>query len=136
MALRWDRVDGGELIARFLTDERDEFNPTTMQVKRGAFRPPHSLRYSVFRISNDALDGKIPDRETWGLARQHVEPTRGKVLARAELSAADVVGLGLQVEPDGTPHPRHANIVGWPSKDEQMKLRQALATKARLVLCP
>ena len=33
-----------------------------------------------------------------------------------------VVNCGLAVDPDGVPHPGHANIVGWPELRSAQKL--------------
>ena len=82
-------------------------------------------------------DGLNKD-EVWRLAQDHVEPTRGRTLARGELSPEDIASVGVQLVRDDTP-PRHAAIVGWPgpeAKDAIKSKAQELAPLARLVVRP
>ena len=61
-------------------------------------------------------------------------PLGNKLRARAELSVAQITGVGLRVE-SAEPPPRHANIAGWPGeKHEWMSRAQELAAVATLRL--
>lgn len=83
---------------------------------------------SVFRTQD------VSEPEIWQLAVVHVEPTRGRCLARGDLTAALVYGVGLEVMPDDEIE-RHAVINGWPAeKDEQLTLAQELAASATLAV--
>ena len=126
-------IASDERVARFLTDD-GHFVESKGRVKPRAFWPARiDNTTSVFRRQGLSEDG------IWSLAIDHVEPTRGPVLARAELIAQDVVACGLQLEADDDP-PRHAAITGWPAKDtekEKVKsLCQELADRATLVIRP
>jgi hypothetical protein len=136
MTLDPARVAEVEQLARFLS-EGHHFSKSTLTVKYQAFSPPKNLRFSVFRISSDPPPGLIPEEDIWSIARDLVERTRGPVLGRADLSASNIAPEGLRLEPAPMPHPRHANIVGWPEEREKQKaIKKALAAKATLVLRP
>jgi hypothetical protein len=50
------------------------------------------------------------------------------------------MNLGLTFDPDGKPHPRHANVIGWPDpivkKHELKNLQQKIAPSMKLELRP
>jgi hypothetical protein len=75
----------------------------------------------------------------WAICAAHVDnPSAGRIMkARATCEAGLVLAQGLTFDPDGQPHPRHANIVGWPStKNEQKNLQQRIAAEMTLELRP
>ncbi len=94
-------------------------------MKPAAFMP-HRGETSVFRV-----DG-LSNEEVWHIGLHFVGSTRREVLkGRADLQVADVHAIKLKVEPDITPHPRHANIIEWPEeKHEQKMLAVRLANVA------
>jgi hypothetical protein len=90
--------------------------------------PPSNLKLSVYRSS------ELHEDAIWELGNHHVAIPRHKPLVgRADLLASDVSDADreLKIEPDTTPHPRHANISGWPTqKDKQKLIAIKLASKA------
>jgi hypothetical protein len=83
----------------------------------------------VFRVQG------LTERQIWSLGDAYVVlPLDNKLHARAELSVAQITGVGLQVE-SAEPPLRHANIGGWPvEKHEWMSQAQELAAVATLRL--
>jgi hypothetical protein len=115
--------------ARFIFDE-SHYAQTTGRVKPRAVEPSrHDNSTSVF------LTDGLAEPDIWKLGDDHVVPLRGKpILARANLTRADITEAGLSLHIDNTP-PRHANIRGWPTEKDQRKLRaQELASFATLTL--
>ena len=99
-----------------------------MKAKPKAFEPPRDRRLSLFRVTG------MTENAIWKLGRRHVEPERKKrVLGRAAISVEQVRKVGLSLMPDDLPC-RHANVEGWPEKDEVMSLMQELAAEATLHL--
>ncbi len=57
--------------------------------------------------------------------------------ARGTCAAAVFLDLGLTVDPNGIPHPQHADIVAWPShKNEQKFLQLKIAAAMSLEIRP
>ena len=85
---------------------------------------------SVFRIQD------LKGRTIWALADEYVAIVRNKpVVARAVVSVAEIRRVGLDLDPDGKPHPRHANIVNWPpGKSDWKSYAQQLAAMARVTM--
>lgn len=82
---------------------------------------PHRGETSVFRV-----DG-LSSEEVWDIGIDFVARNRRQALkGRADLDVAHVLVVNLKVEPDTTPHPRHANIVDWPAEKHEQKM---MATK-------
>jgi len=76
----------------------------------------------------------MKEADIWWLADDVVMPDK-PIQARADLTAATIRNSGLEVEPEPTPHPAHADIVGWPQeKPEQMETAKELATLSQLVV--
>lgn len=75
----------------------------------------------------------LTERKIWQLGELHVAQPRGKELqARADLSVATVVAVGLRVESQEPP-PRHGNIIDWPiEKHVWMSRAQEIAAEATL----
>ena len=96
-------------------------------VKYAAFMPPDDLRTSVYRV--DGLDG--------GQVRQLASATsrKGSFKGHGLFSAAAVRSVSqLDVVPEMTHHPLHADIVGWPAeREKRIELAQMLAVKAEFV---
>ena len=117
-----------EPLVRYLFDS-SHFAAQIGRVKPRALEPHFSGTTSVFMTQG------LDNEEIWALADREVTPMRGKsAIARADLQASHIQRVGLALQPDETP-PRHANIVGWPTEKDQIKLRaQELAALASLVL--
>lgn len=52
--------------------------------------------------------------EIWEIAARHYErPPQLVAKARGMGPAKAILQVGLTIETDGFPHPRHANVIGW-----------------------
>jgi hypothetical protein len=116
-----------ESTSRFILDKR-HFNISEQRVKAKALEPgPLDHCTSVFRTIG------LDEPSIWQLGDTHVATPRKKViLARADLTVAQIRSVGLEVEPDNDPA-RHALIRGWPSEKPAWRSRaQELAAIASL----
>ena len=77
----------------------------------------------------------LEEWKIWKLGEIYVAQPLGKELrARADLSVANVMAIGLRVE-SKEPPPRHGNIIDWPAeKHEWMSRAQEVAAGATLRL--
>jgi len=58
-----------------------------------------------------------------------------KLLGRAEIVTSSILKQDLKIEADTEPHPRHANIIGWPTdKSKHKVIAIQLAAEAQLHL--
>ena len=122
------RVSPSEPISRFIFS-RDHVK--TGGVSFAAFMPsPRTHDTSVYRIRD------CSERRIWLLGDLFVARKRKDnkmVLARADLTSQSVLKERLEVRPDPSPHPRHANITTWPTDKPQQKIKAlALAQSAEL----
>ncbi len=110
-------IKAEEPIVRYIFS-KSHFSIENHRAKYGAFVPPRaSDEVSVYRIID------LEDDEIWRLGDEkvavHVEKD---IKARADLGVHQVIDIGLEVIPETKPHPRHANIMGWP--DDRDEIRQ------------
>ena len=120
----------GELLTRFISDS-GQIRNSDNTVKHNAFMPPKTGRLSVYWISG------IHDATIWAIGDTHVAPARGKVIARADLNSLVAYTEDLSIEITGTPHPRHADIVGWDLGSTKLRLQaMKLANSATLRRAP
>src|SRR3989442_8203650 len=122
-------VAPSETISRYLL-QSGHYSASTGRVKPRAFhpaRPDHKT--SVFRVQG------LEERKIWKLGEIYVaRPLHKELHARADLSVANVVAIGLRVESQEPP-PRHGNIIDWPAeKDAWMSQAQEVAAVATLRL--
>lgn len=96
----------GELLTRYITDPGHIRNSDN-SIRHNAFKPPKSARLSVYWISG------LREENIWDIGDTYVAPTRGPIIARGDLNSLVVYSAALSVEVTGTPHPKHADIVGW-----------------------
>lgn len=80
---------------------------------------------------------ELTSDEIWVIGEEYVAPKRGlPILARADLNVEDINPASqVSINPEPTPHPRHADIVGWPSEKSEQKLiasELALASKLKV----
>jgi hypothetical protein len=117
-------VDPSESVSRFLVNGDVRISDNT--VRHGAFLPPASnLKLSIFRVFS------LSDYQIWALAAEKVEPSRGLVIARGDLSVAQIYDNNLKVTPDKDPTSRHADIVEWPdNRDLRATIAKVLAALA------
>ena len=114
-----DSISTLENLSRYIFS-KSHFNATG--AKYAAFMPRNG-ETSVFRISD------IPDDEIWDIGENHVgENIEPSLKGRADIVCSDVKRIGLDVVPETSNHPLHANIVSWPAeKDAQLELAIMLA---------
>lgn len=124
-----DSVAANEQIARYILSKR-YFSISNRTVKYGAYLPAPNGETSVYRISN------IAEEEIWDIGRKYVAgPSKRTLHARGDTTAIAITKTGLDIAPEATPHPLHANIVNWPTeKDEQKMLAVEIANEATLVM--
>jgi len=130
-------VKPSERISRYIF-RKDHFNPRTGRVRPPVYEPARpknesdSYKTSVYRTE------KLNDGEIWDIGDNYVtkeHPEHLPSLARADTQIQKVADAELKIDPDGIPHPRHANIIGWPDSDEARQIKRALlAQSAQLVL--
>jgi len=138
-SLSEDRVDPDERISRYLLRPK-WFSLQLNRVFAQAFNPPRPTpEYPIRQTSIYRTEG-LPEADIWNIGNQYVtnlHPKQLPVLARADLRASDILNNGLQLVPHPDPHPRHADIEGWPSEDEQIEMKLAyLSSKANLIVKP
>jgi hypothetical protein len=131
------RIDPQERISRYLLRER-WFDAKANVVFAQAFNPPKStLKYPI-RQTSVYRTQEMAESEIWQVGDEFVtklHPEHRPVLGRADISASEVLAVDLRIVPVPDPHPRHADIEGWPSEDEQVEMKLAyLSSKARLVV--
>lgn len=127
-------VEPHEPITRFIHSS-EHFAAQTGRVKPAALLPAlnratQRLESSVYRASGASSE------ELWAICAEHVDITR-RMKARGTTAAEHFLAAGLQFDPDGKPHPRHANVIEWPlPKHEQKILAQKIAATMVLELRP
>jgi len=126
-----DNVAVSEQIARYILSKR-YFSVSNRAVKYGAYLPAPNGETSVYRISN------IPEKEIWDIGREYVaEPSKRTLYAKGDTTAALITKTGLEIVPETTSHPLHANILNWPTeKHEQKMVAVEIANEATLVVQP
>lgn len=124
-----DKIGAGEQTTRYILSKR-HFSASKRTVKSGAYLPAPNGETSVYRTSD------VPEEEIWNIGREAVaKPRDGSLYARGDVPVAAIVKTGLKVVPDTGPHPRHANITGWPpEKDKQKMLAVEIADASELML--
>jgi hypothetical protein len=128
-------VCSDERLSRYI------FFGSHLKLKQGfvspeVFTPPNNRTLSIYRTDN------CSEQNIWELADIYVTPHRPDhrvSKGRADMKAEVAFEQQLQVIPYPKPHPRHANIVGWPDEPggalELLKARE-LANRAIRVLRP
>ena len=101
-----DPIVNNERITRYI-NEQGKIRPSTGKAGYNAFMPPKNLRLSIYRTET------LGDGEVWAIADEFVSTAEKPVIARADLPASSYLSKALTIEPDGVPHPRHSNAVGW-----------------------
>ena len=123
-----NHIDSEELLTRYVFEKTYYRSDGT--VKHNAFMPNRNGETSVYRISNLNID------EVWNIGEHFVARKRNKeLLGRTDIGAYHVLNNGLEVKAENDPHPRHANIIGWPEeRPKQKMIAVQLAAKAELYL--
>ena len=118
-------LDPIETISRFLL--KGQIRAKDGAVHFRAFLPSSKLKLSVFRVQG------FSEEQVWAIAAEKVEPTRGLVVGRGNLSVSQIVDKKLRVEPDAIPTSKHADIVEWP---EDKTLRSTIAMQLAALASP
>ena len=130
-------VDPQDRISRYLLLQK-WFDAKAQIVFAQVFKPPKPTEEFPVRQTSIYRTRGAEENEIWGLGDQYVtalHPKRWPVLGRADLTAKDVFDADLTIVPNPDPHPRHADIEGWPSQDEEIEMKITyLARKALLVI--
>ena len=99
-------------------------------VRWNALIPNRDGETSVYRITG------ISDTEIFEIGEMFVANLIGKpLLGRTDIGVLKIFKQRLNVRPEPSPHPRHANIYGWPDeRPEQRLIAMELAAEAQLHL--
>jgi hypothetical protein len=128
-----DRVDPAEDISRFIFS-KDHFNIEKRTVKVAAFMPKEGGVICVYRTTA-CTEEKIWWPGEWCVARDRKDGR--SILARGDLKGSDFLEQALEVRKHPRPHPRHADIIGWPNDKPTRKMKAtALANLAEPHLKP
>jgi hypothetical protein len=130
-------VDPQDRISRYLLLQKS-FDAKAQIVLAQAFKPPRPTKDFPLRQTSVYRTQGVGEGEIWELGDRYVtllHPKHWPVLGRADLTAKDVSDADLTIVPHPNPHPRHADIEGWPSQDEEIEMKVTyLARKALLVI--
>jgi hypothetical protein len=123
-------VEDSEQVARFIFSS-NEYKISDQTVRYTAFMPARDMAASVYRIGGCSEDeiSQIDQKYVSGL-RTDKKVAKG----RAEIFVKHVRRLHLNVVSNPSPHPRHADIVGYSSEAENRMKAVELAQQAKLVL--
>ena len=130
-------VDPQDRISRYLLLQKS-FDAKAQIVFAQAFKPPRPTKDFPVRQTSVYRTQGVGEGEIWELGDRYVtllHPKHWPVLGRADVTAKDVSDADLTIVPHPDPHPRHADIEGWPSQDEEIEMKVTyLACKALLVI--
>jgi len=124
-----ENISDNEPVCRFITG-KDYYRTSDGTVRHNAFMQNREGEASVYRIID------LMDDEIFEIGRLFVAEKKGKPLkGRADIRVAKILENKLRVDSQPDPHPRHANIVGWPEDKSEIKvLALQLAANATLAL--
>jgi len=127
--LMLESVNPEEPLSRYIL-EKSYYRSSDNTVKPNAFMPPSGKNdVSVYRTAS------LSNEDIWQIGMTYVAQKRGMpLLGRAELIAYDAIAQGLSVKPDHVPHPRHANISGFPIDNSAKTRMIAVELAARSTL--
>lgn len=113
-----------ERVSRFIFDEKH------LRTKsQAAFRPNKELKFSIYRTT------KLQEHKIWGIGNEYVAYAVGKpIIGRADISASAYYESALHFDPNGKPHTRHADVLGWnTNKPDDLERRMRLAMTAQWI---
>lgn len=121
-------VERDEIISRFIFDHRYCKDGV---IRHHIFIPPtNSFEISVYRTKN------LSENEIISIDDTYVSGLRGKTsLGRADLKAESIFDLKLEIDPNGDPHPLHADICfsEHMTRDHQKQIALKLADSATFI---
>lgn len=105
-----------ECVARFIMQKK-YFRPSDRTVRWNAFIPNRNGETSVYRTI------ELSEKKIYEIGQRYVaEPLQKRLYGHAEIIVSTILDQGLMVEPDPSPHPRHANIIEWPEDKSKQKM--------------
>lgn len=121
-------INETDLLARHALDKKSHYRPSDNTVKPKAFQPARDGATSTFKVTG-LSHGEIEE-----VGKVYVAEPQGKtVYGWSEITAQDVIEVGLILDPDNNP-PGHVNITNWPDEpDARISIQQVLAAKASYV---
>lgn len=117
-------VDSKEKLTRFIYEESHIRN----RVSQAVFKQASDNTFSVYRTNN------ISPEHIWNICDEFVDGERSdgkKSCGRAEILADAFIKNALIFNPNGKPHTRHVDVLGWnPNKPDDLQRRNNLAALA------
>ncbi|MEI6730507.1 MAG: hypothetical protein WCL30_04540 [Pseudomonadota bacterium] len=114
-----------EILTRF------EYDPIYIKngiVNQNVYKSGKDGTLSVYRTN------EISVQRIWDICDKYVDGKRldgKKAIGRVEILAEVFLTSGLNFDPNGKPHTRHINVIGWHSdKPQDLTRRQELAKLA------
>lgn len=108
-------VKDGERITRFILFSRH----LKMKIRYQSLLPPQNLKLSVYRTS------KCDEEKIWWLGKYFVSNRRSdmkEIRGRGDFSGTQIIDhKTLSIQPLKKPHPRHADVIGWPADKDLQK---------------
>lgn len=127
-------IQANENVSRFLTSKK-QFVKSKSKVKYGAFLPNRNGETSVYRTTG------ISNTDIWLIGEKFVRlpiaKRRGScnLYGRGDIRAKEILNANFELVPKPRPHPRHADIMGWPeNREHKQMLATMLASKSTLHL--
>ena len=109
-------VSAEENITRFI-NQKAYFRSDDVTVRHNAFMPNRDGEVSVYRITG------IDDSEIYAIGTEYFAEITGKpLMGRADIIVSEILKHDLRIQPHQDPHPRHANICGYPDEKSERKL--------------
>ena len=132
-------VGPAEGFTRFLL-HKTQFAASTGRVKPTALEPRLNEKKKRYETSTHRTDGLESER-IWTLGYEYVEDVAAnrQIRGRAIGVAAIVTDQNLDWVVNGSPYPRHADLIGWlPGSDKNARMLAAIkiAQRMRLELDP
>lgn len=126
-----NNIQSPDEVTRYIFD-KSGYARTTGRVKYNVLMPNSDGETSVFWITN------LSSKEIWDIGQRYVAERISRTLrARGDLFSSNVLDESLEIKPETKTHPRHANIVGWPTqKSEKILIAKKLAENAQLHMKP
>ena len=123
-----DSISPLEFLARFILQKK--WYRADKTIRHNAFMPNQNGEVSVYR-TKDLTCQQINE-----IGQLHVAEIQSKkLLGRAEIVTSSILKQNLKIEAAPEPHPRHTNIIGWPTdKSKHKMIAIELAAEAQLHL--
>jgi hypothetical protein len=116
-----------DLLTCYLKVKNKDFNPKDKTVLVGAFllkQNNGNWEKSLFNIT------KMLEKSIWAMGRRWTvinpfprKSGKNPIKARADLQTTEILKEDLSVKISPSPHPRHVNILNWPSEEPSQLLK-------------